>query len=139
MLPNRRPKPEKPQREKREKRWRSPAHTKWLTTEFNCCNCGSSTNVIAAHYRFGSNAGIGQKPDDWRTTPLCDGPFANIFGALGCHQVQHQIGEPRFWEKYQREKCQTVDQLIDDLCRASPKAAEIKLDPRARVREFTDG
>lgn len=119
-LPRRRPKPEK-----RESRWRCPAHTKWVS-EFECCFCGSQTNVVAAHYRIGSGAGAGQKPDDWRTTPLCDGPYSSKDGTLGCHQRQHAIGEPTFWAAYERHTGQSVEQLIDELSKASPRAAEIR-------------
>ena len=114
-----------PKEQKREARWRSPAHTKHVTS-FACCNCGSTTNVIPAPYRIGSNAGFGAKPDDWRTTPLCDGPFSNIDGELGCHQVQHARGEESFWDAYAMRKGHTVLQLIEELIRTSPKRAEIE-------------
>lgn len=120
MLPQRVPK-ERP----REDRWRSPAHTKFVT-EFACAMCGSRTNRIAAHVRFGSHTAMGRKPDDWRTVPLCDGPFANIDGQAGCHNVQHLEGEPSFWRRYAKKHGQTVEQLISELIKASPKRAEIE-------------
>ena len=117
--------PKKPKRQKREKRWRSPAHTKHVS-EYPCINCGSTTNVVAAHYRYGSGAGMGEKPDDYLTTPLCDGPYSNIDGQLGCHQVQHAKGEPSFWAAFAKRKGHTVYQVIQELIRTSPKRREIE-------------
>jgi hypothetical protein len=71
---------------------------------------------------MGSGAGIGQKPDDWRTVPLCGGES----GFEGCHGWQHQIGEPAFWKRYAMDINQTVEQLIEELINASPKRAEIR-------------
>lgn len=124
MLPKRKPKDEGG-----DKRWRSPAHTGWVTKTFSCAMCGSNTNVVFAHYRYGSHTGMQRKPDDWRGTPLCDGPFSNIDGQLGCHDRQHVTGEPTFWAQYEKEHGQTVHDLIDSLCNASPKKQDI-----ARIR-----
>lgn len=133
MLPNRKPVEPKPARTpKRETRWRCPSHTGWLVKTFACCMCGSTTNVVAAHVRFGSHTGMGQKPDDWRTVPLCDGPRSAAGGMLGCHNRQHQIGEPAFWAQYEQENRQSVESLIDSLCAASPKSAEIRAIRRER-------
>jgi hypothetical protein len=118
-----------PKSPKRATRWRSRAHTTHVRG-FACCNCGSITNIEAAHVRIGSDAGYGQKPDDWRTVPLCSGPFSGVGATLGCHQVQHAKGEKTFWREYERSHGQSVWQLIDELCAASPKAAEIR-----RVRQ----
>jgi len=131
-LPQRKQKDDAP-----EKRWRGPAHTGWMTKTFACAMCGSVTNVVAAHVRKGSGAGMGQKPDDFRTVPLCDGPFANVHGEIGCHTRQHNVGEDTFWQEYRDQHGQTVDELMASLCKASPKAADI-----ARVmalRERFDG
>ena len=115
MLPARAPK-----KQKRETRWRSQAHTRFVTKEFACCACGNVELAReAAHVRMNSGAGMGQKPDDWRVVPLCGGPF-------GCHARQHRVGEPAFWEGY-RERCgQDVEQLIASLIMASPKRHEIE-------------
>ena len=109
---------------RRSLRWRSPAHTKWVSG-FACCMCGSATNVVAAHVRIGSDAGMGRKPSDWFTAPLCDGPRANNLQQLGCHNVQHAIGEETFWLRYEGQHGQTIGQLLDELAKASPKAREI--------------
>lgn len=127
MLPRR-----KPKETKRESRWRSPGHTGWIAKEFACCMCGSTTNTVAAHVRLGSHTGLGQKPDDWRTAPLCDGPSSAAGGMLGCHNRQHAIGEATFWGQYERENGQSVEQLLESLCKASPKAREITAAKRER-------
>lgn len=120
MLP-----PRIPVKPKRATRWRSQAHTGFVRS-FACAMCGSTANIEAAHVRMGSGAGMGQKPDDWRTTPLCAGLHSNADEELGCHNVQHVIGEPKFWKQYEAKHGQTVDQLLEALCSASPKAAEIR-------------
>lgn len=119
MLPARIPK-----RPKRESRWRSQAHTAHVRS-FCCAFCGSATNIEAAHVRMNSGTGMSQKPDDWLTTPLCSGPFSNIDGQLGCHQMQHGVGEPEFWQKYFNKHGQSVWQLIEELIASSPKRGEI--------------
>jgi hypothetical protein len=126
MLPQRIPKPQK-----RASRWRSQAHCNFVRG-FACAMCGSRTNTVPAHYRLGSGAGAGQRPDDWRTTPLCEGPHANADGQLGCHNRQHVIGERTFWQQYEALHGQTVDQLLAELIQASPKRAEIQRIQRER-------
>jgi hypothetical protein len=102
-------------------RWRSPAHTAWIRG-FACCVCGSFTNIAAAHVRLGSNAGMGLKPDDWRTVPLCDGPRSNIDRQLGCHNRQHIVGEQTFWSDAGKDP----EALIEAFIKASPKRSEIE-------------
>ena len=122
-----------PKAPKRSSRWRSPAHLAEVRSRA-CCDCGSTTNVVAAHVRLGSHTGMGQKPDDWRAVGLCDGPHSNIDGQLGCHNRQHIIGEETYWTAYQKEKGFPVETLIELYCRASPKSAEI-----ARIRKEREG
>ena len=55
---------------------------------FFCKICNGT--IIAGHIRTGSGAGVGIKPDDSNTIPMC-GP---------CHAEQHKIGEEKFFEKY---------------------------------------
>lgn len=62
--------------------------------------------------RLGSGAGMGQKPDDFRTVSLC----------RDCHQRQHSVGEATFWEN---ATTADVEALISAFAKASPKAAEI--------------
>lgn len=103
-LPRRIPKPAK-----RASRWKSIAHRDWIRG-FVCCTCASPVGIEVAHVRLGSGAGMGQKPDDWRTVPLC----------RDCHQNQHTMGEETFW------KGRYVEELIDQFCKASPRAAQIR-------------
>lgn len=95
--------------------------------------CGSHTNVVAAHVRLGSHTALGRKPDDWRTAPLCDGPRSNADQQLGCHDTQHYIGEATFWQRYEAQHGQTVEQLLAELAKASPKAREIEAVKRERA------
>ncbi|MBD8552470.1 hypothetical protein IFT85_17420 [Sphingomonas sp. CFBP 8764] len=71
-------------------------------------------SVEAAHVRIGSNAGMGQKPDDWRTVSLC----------AACHRgpradAQHSMGERSFWAGIDYER------LIGEFTQASPVKSEI--------------
>lgn len=110
---------------KRASRWKSPAHCKFVRTEFACANCGATTEREAAHVRMNSGAGVGQKPDDWRVAPLCG-------GLTGCHALQHRIGEPEFWSIYEAAHGQTVERLLASLIEASPKRLEIRQVMRER-------
>lgn len=108
MLPARIPK--KP---KRASRWRSQAHCNFVRSHA-CSVCHSTAAIEVAHVRNGSGAGMGQKPDDWRTVSLC----------RECHARQHNVGEATFWEN---ATTADVDALIAAFCKASPKSREILL------------
>lgn len=110
MLP-----PRIPKKAKRESRWRSRKHCDFVRSHA-CCNCGSMAGIEVAHVRMGSGAGMGQKPDDWRTVSLCG----------DCHRLQHSHGEPSFWRAYAKEHGCTVEELINAYCKDSPVAREIK-------------
>ena len=109
MLPQRIPK-----LPKRASRWRSRAHCDFVR-DHACCNCGSLSGIEVAHVRIGSGAGMGQKPDDWFTVSLCK----------ECHMKQHRVGERTFWVDYAKYHGNTVQQLMDAYCKASPRAREI--------------
>lgn len=81
-------------------------------------------NIEAAHVRLGSGAGIGQKPDDWRTVSLCGYQAPDNFG---CHARQHKQGEETFW------KGRDVEALISAFIKASPKRHEIEAIQRERA------
>lgn len=66
--------------------------------------------IEVAHVRMGSGAGIGQKPDDFRTVPLC----------REHHARQHEVGERTFWAGVD------IEGLIEAFAKASPKAADIR-------------
>jgi hypothetical protein len=105
-----------PKAPKRSNRWRSPAHLNFVRGhECSMKDC-LDRPIEAAHVRFGSGAGMGQKPDDWRAVSLCKLH----------HAWQHRIGEPLFWDGYEKETGESVDDLISQFCEASPKAAEIR-------------
>jgi 5-methylcytosine-specific restriction endonuclease McrA len=107
MLP-----PKLPKKPKRETRWRSQAHCNFVRGHA-CSVCFDTAPIEVAHVRIASGAGMGQKPDDWRTVSLC----------RNCHRRQHEMGEGTFWTE------RDIEALIDAFCKASPKAAEI-----ARIR-----
>src|SRR5437016_14478019 len=52
-----------------------------------CVACGKAAPSEAAHVPSGSDAGAGMKPSDRYSLSLC----------TGCHALQHQFGELRFW------------------------------------------
>ena len=105
-----------PKKPKRDSRWRSTAHCNFVR-QHACSMCGSTTAIEVAHVRIGSGAGIGQKPDDWRTVSLCSEH----------HQRQHNIGEPAFWRGID------VEALIAAFIKASPKRLEIEQVQRERA------
>lgn len=98
-----------PKKPRRETRWRSQAHCSFVRSHA-CSNCGTMTAIEAAHVRFGSHTGMGQKPDDWRVVSLCK----------DCHTRQHMVGEQTFW------KGRDVELLLEAFVKASPKRAEIE-------------
>ena len=115
MLPPRIPKPQK-----RASRWRSTAHCNFVRG-FACSVPGCDGRPIeVAHVRIGSGAGMGQKPDDWRTVSLCEHH----------HGEQHRIGERDFWK---RVAWRNPDDLIAAFISASPKRREIEAVMRERA------
>jgi hypothetical protein len=66
MLPQRIPKPKK-----RATRWRSQAHCNFVRSHGCSVAACHGVPIEVAHVRNGSGAGMGQKPDDWRTASLC--------------------------------------------------------------------
>ena len=113
-LPPRIPKPAK-----RASRWRSQAHCNFVRSHA-CATCYSTAAIEVAHVRLGSGAGIGQKPDDFRTISLC----------RECHAEQHRVGERTFWQG------KDVEALVEAFCKASPKAADIR---RVRAERLANG
>lgn len=113
MLPRKLPKAPK-----RSSRWRSQAHLNFIRS-FACVRCDGARKTDAAHVRMGSGAGMGQKPDDYRTVPLCT-------GTDGCHARQHQVGEETFW------RGEDVEALVEIFIKASPKRHEIEIHREGR-------
>ena len=110
--------PRIPKKAKRASRWRSQAHCSFVRSHA-CCVCLDPAPIEVAHVRIGSGAGIGQKPDDWRTVSLCK----------PCHAEQHSVGEVSFWRK------RDVEGLIAAFIKASPRRAQIE----QAMRERRDG
>lgn len=52
-----------------------------------CCVCGKGPRSEAAHIRAGTDGGMGVKPSDRWTVPLCPRH----------HREQHNVGEVTFW------------------------------------------
>lgn len=116
MLPRRIPKAPK-----RASRWRSQAHCNFVRSH-HCCKCDTASAIEVAHVRMGSGAGVGQKPDDWRTVSLC----------RDCHRRQHEIGEKTFWRGFF-----DLEGLIAAFIKASPKRHEIEQVQRERRESLT--
>jgi hypothetical protein len=55
--------------------------------QLSCVTCGKAAPSEAAHLRTGTDGGVGRKPGDRYTVPLC----------TTCHAKQHRIGELAFW------------------------------------------
>ena len=72
------------------------AHLRYIRS-LPCCICGDNTATEAAHVRMTDrrvgkiNPGMGQKPDDSWTVPLCGHH----------HRDQHLIEEAEFWGTFQ--------------------------------------
>lgn len=74
-----------------------------------CVCCHNDIETQAAHIRFSdaaagkTNAGVGAKPDDKWTLPLC-GP---------CHTAQHDMGDEReFWNLAGLDPLKLAEQLF---------------------------
>lgn len=101
-----------PKQAKRASRWRSQAHCSFVRSH-ECCVPGCPGRPIeVAHVRLGSGAGVGQKPDDFRTLSLC----------RDHHAEQHRIGEQSFAAAHQID----LGQLVEEFCIFSPKSADIR-------------
>lgn len=83
--------------------------------------CGKNEPIDAAHVSLGGISGTGVKTDDFRCVPLC----GRTIEGIGCHGREH-TGTQTFWAEYQAKHGQTVEDLIDDLCAASPVSADIR-------------
>lgn len=60
------------------------------------CVCGKEGRTQAAHIRKNNGGGMGLKPEDKFTVPLC----CSGIGWDGCHDKEREIGEEAFWERY---------------------------------------
>ncbi len=94
------------QRQPREKK---PGHLIAIR-QLPCLSCRTDPCGEAAHLRISTagkpNAGIGAKPDDRWTNPLCH----------TCHMTQHSEGERSFWKRLNIDPFK----MAQDLFRLSP-------------------
>lgn len=106
MLPKRRKTP------RRTEKGRCPSHLQWIRG----CVCSvwgcKNTQIEAAHVRIGTDGGIGLKPSDKWTIPLCSDH----------HREQHQIGEKAFEKKYKIN----MKGIAEQLANASPHRDKLK-------------
>lgn len=89
-LPRRRKSPSMKVRERPQVRL--PAHLKWIRGH-ECAIAGKHDcegRIEAAHVRGGTDGGLGVKPSDWWTIPLCS----------AAHAEQHRTGEAAFQMRY---------------------------------------
>ena len=106
-----------PKAPKRASRWRSTAHCNFVRSHHCCFNGCCARPIEVAHVRLGSGAGVGQRPDDWRTVSLCQ--FH--------HAMQHRVGEKTFWDGM------NVEALIEAFIAVSPKRREIEQERSKRA------
>ena len=66
---------------------RRRVHHLAFVRQLPCVACGKAAPSEAAHVRTGTDGGVGVKPGDRYTVPLC----------TVCHAKQHRIGELTFW------------------------------------------
>lgn len=76
------------------KRVKSRKHRKFVASL--PCVCGKVGRTQSAHLRSGNGGGMGFKPDDTYVNPLC----CSGIGWKGCHDLEREIGEKAFWERY---------------------------------------
>lgn len=70
---------------------RCPSHLAWVRGHECCAETGLCFGKIeAAHVRTGTDGGMGVKPGDNWTIPLC----------AGHHRIQHDLGETSFESQY---------------------------------------
>ena len=89
---------------------RNPSHLRYVRG-FECAIAGKSGHecserIEAAHVRMGTDGGIGVKPSDRFTIPLCS----------AAHRLQHDVGEIAFQQRYGINMLE----LAEDLYRRSP-------------------
>ena len=96
-------------------RVRCDAHLQYLRG-FICAasDQGCGGKIEAAHVRMCGDGGMALKPGDDRVVPLC----------ARHHQIQHQIGERRFWHE------QRIDplKLAAELWAASPAGKRYRME-----------
>ena len=100
---------------------RNPEHLVWIRS-LPCAirGCTSRTGSQAAHVRMNTGGGMGMKPPDRRTVPLCHEH----------HHEQHQIGRAAFDAKYGldfralAEELSGLSPFITNSANAAPRAGK---------------
>lgn len=108
---------------------RNKDYLAWIRTQ-PCEACAVRGNIQAAHVRKGNGGGMGIKPSDYRTVPLCH----------ACHLRQHQEGEESFWQyAYQLHTDGVIFQLLLDYIMATgvplPQIAGLPVRDRIELME----
>lgn len=129
LLKSERPAKHKPHRPARDE------NAKHLTAvrQCQCVSCGSERSIEAAHVRMSvagrPNPGIGRKPDDKYTLPLC----------AGCHRTsptaQHEVGEIKFWAALSIEPlvlCERLYAVSPDVSKMREVIAEARSIPTSK-------
>lgn len=111
-----------PRRRKREKTkpyegpWRCPSYLQFVRG-FQCAvrDCdlvarGFAQRIEAAHVRAGTDGGIGLKPSDFWTIPLCDHH----------HRDQHLVGEQSFEDCFHLDMKALALELFETWKRTTP-------------------
>lgn len=84
---------------------RNKRYLEWMRLQ-TCCSCGAESHPErpseAAHVRLGMGGGIGLKPSDYRTVPLC----------RYCHAEQHAKGERTFWARMEEDRGMGAELVI---------------------------
>jgi len=84
---------------------RCPSHLKWVRGHNCICveidPTGCEGKIEAAHVRRGTDGGVGSKPGDNFSIPLCSNH----------HREQHTIGEQSFEKRYRFSMLQVADRL----------------------------
>ena len=90
----------------RQPREHNEKHLKFIR-QLPCVVCQNNIQTEAAHVRFSClevgkrKVGIGEKPDDKWTVPLC----------VDHHRMQHAWGEKNFWEVTGKNPIEIAQQL----------------------------
>ncbi len=66
-----------------------------------------SESVVAGHFRWNTDGGMGKKPSDWFANPL------KHFE----HMRQGELGEPEFWLEAVNENPMLLNEFIKGFCR----------------------
>lgn len=75
-----------PKKKRESDRWQSQRHRNHVRSHA-CVKCDAEAPIEVAHVRLGTDGGMGKKPSDFWTLPLC----------RDCHAQQHTMGERTFW------------------------------------------